>query len=93
MALVTALSAVVSGSEAYIQHRRGAFSHWPMWTPVWLTPPTTLAAGAALVSEWAARKLLPVLSVVLADGVLGFAYHIRGIRRMPGGLSVGRYNS
>jgi len=48
---------------------------------------------AALASERAARRLLPALGVVtLVDGVLGFLYHIRGIRRMPGGFSLGRYN-
>lgn len=93
MAAVTGFSAVVSGFEAYTQHRRGAFSHRLMWTPVLLTPPTAVAAGAALVSERVARRVLPALSaVLLADGVIGFAYHIRGIRRMPGGLSLGQYN-
>jgi hypothetical protein len=93
MAAVTGLSAVASGFEAYVQHRRGAFSHWLMWTPVVLTPPTVAVAGAALLSERVARQVLPVLSVVtLVDGVLGFAYHIRGIQRMPGGFKLGRYN-
>jgi hypothetical protein len=93
MAAVTGLSAIASGFEAYVQHRRGAFSHWLMWTPVVLTPPTAAAAGAALLSERAARRVLPVLSVItLADGVLGFVYHLRGIRRMPGGFALGQYN-
>ncbi|HET8655285.1 MAG TPA: hypothetical protein VFL93_07200 [Longimicrobiaceae bacterium] len=93
MAAVTGFSAVVSGFEAYTQHRRGAFSHWLMWTPVYLTPPTAAAAGAALVSDRVARRVLPALSVVtIADGVIGFIFHVRGIRRMPGGLSVGQYN-
>jgi hypothetical protein len=93
MAVVTGFSAIVSGFEAYVQHRRGAFSTWLMWTLVWLTPPTAVAAGAALVSERAARRVLPAISLVsLADGVVGFAYHIRGIRRMPGGFALGQYN-
>jgi hypothetical protein len=93
MAAVTGFSAVVSGFEAYTQHRRGAFSNALMWTPVLLAPPTALASGAALVSETVARRVLPALSaVLLADGVVGFVYHVRGIRRMPGGLSLGQYN-
>jgi hypothetical protein len=93
MAVVTGVSAIVSGFETYVQHRRGAFSHWLMWTPVWLTPPMALAAVAAVVSERAARRLLPAISVVsLADGVIGFGYHIRGIRNLPGGFRLGRYN-
>jgi len=93
MAVVTGVSAIVSGFETYVQHRRGAFSHWLMWTPVWLTPPVALAAAAAVVSERAARRLLPAISIVsLADGIIGFGYHIRGIRNLPGGFRLGRYN-
>ena len=93
MAVIAAFSAVVSGFEAYIQHLRGAFAHWLMWTPVLLTPPTVIAAGAALFSERAARRLLPAVSLVsLADGIVGFVFHVRGIKRMPGGFSLGQYN-
>ncbi len=93
MALVTAFAAVVSGFEAYTQHLRGAFNHWLMWTPVWLTPPAVLASLAAIGSKRAARRLLPMLSLVsLLDGLVGFVFHVRGIRRMPGGFSLGQYN-
>jgi hypothetical protein len=64
-----------------------------MWTPVWLTPPTAAAGLAAMVSKRAARTVLPAASLVsLIDGVLGFIYHIRGIRRLPGGFKLGQYN-
>ncbi len=93
MAIITAFSAIVSGFEAYIQHVRGAFSNWLMWTPVLLTLPTVVASGAALFSERAARSLLPTVALVsLADGIVGFIYHLRGIRRMPGGFKIGQYN-
>lgn len=93
MAIVAALSAVVSGYEAYSQHLRGAFSDRLMWTPVWLTVPVALSAFASLYSRVAARVLLPLASLVsVVDGVLGFALHLRGIGRMPGGFKVGQYN-
>ena len=93
MALMAAFAAIVSGLEAYMQHLRGAFDHWLMWTPVALTPPMVGAAGAAIVSKRAAHSVLPFLSVaMLADGVIGFFYHVRGVRRMPGGLQAGQYN-
>ena len=93
MALVTAFSAAVSGFEAYTQHQRGAFNDRWMWTPVWLAPPTVVAAGAALKSERTARRVLPAVAIVsLADGVLGFIYHLRGIKRLPGGFKAGQYN-
>ncbi len=93
MALVTAFSSIVSGLEAYSQHSRGDFSDRWMWTPVWLTPPGVAAAAASLASERAARSVLPLTSLAsLADGAIGFALHLRGIRRMPGGYGIGQYN-
>ena len=93
MALITAFAAVVSGWEAYAQHLRGAFSHWLMWTPVLLTPPTIVAAIGALVSERVARRVLPAVALVsLADGVVGFVFPVRGVGRMAGGWKLGRYN-
>ncbi len=93
MAVMAGFAAVVSGFEAYVQHSRGAFSHRLMWTPVWLTPPTVLAALGALVSERVARTFLPAVSLVsLLDGVIGFVYHVQGIRRLPGGFQLGQYN-
>jgi hypothetical protein len=93
MAVITAVSAIVSGFEAFTQHQRGAFKDRWMWTPVALTPPTVVAGMAALFSERSARRVVPALSVVsLLDGALGFALHLRGIRRLPGGFGLGRYN-
>jgi len=93
MALITGFSAVVSGFEAYAQHDRGAFEDKWMWTPIALTGPTAVVSLAALASERVAHKALPVLSAVtVADGVIGFGLHLRGIGRMPGGYKVGQYN-
>ena len=93
MAVITAFAAIVSGGEAYSQHIRGAFDDWLMWTPVWLTPPMTLAAAAAFFNRSAARTLLPFMSMaIMVDGVLGFIMHLRGIKRMPGGYRAGFYN-
>lgn len=93
LALVAALGSIVSGFEAYTQHQRGAFDDWLMWTPVALTPPMIGAACATLVSRRAARRVLPVVSLAaLTDGVVGFIYHLKGIRGRPGGFKLGQYN-
>jgi hypothetical protein len=93
MALITAFAAIVSGWEAYAQHLRGAFSHWLMWTPVGLTPPTILAALAAVLRPDLSRRVLPPLAIAsLVDGIIGFVFHLRGIGRMPGGWKLGQYN-
>ncbi len=93
MALMAAFAAAVSGFEAWAQHTRGAFANRWMWTPVVLTPPLALAAGAGMVSRRAAETALPVVSAAMfADGVIGFALHLRGVRRLPGGFKFGVYN-
>jgi hypothetical protein len=93
MAAIAAFSAIVSGFEAYVQHQRGAFNHWLMWTPVWLTPPAVIAAAVTIFSKNAGRMLLPIVSLVsLADGIVGFVYHLKGIKNLPGGYKLGQYN-
>ena len=91
MALMTAVSAVVSGIEAYLQHGRGDFDNPWMWTPVWLTPPAAAAGAASIVSERIARTALPVVSAAsVLDGAVGFLLHVRGVRREPGGFGLGQ---
>lgn len=93
MALITAFAAIVSGWEAYAQHLRGAFSHWLMWTPVALTPPTIVAALGTVLKPRLARRALSFLALAsLVDGVVGFVFHLRGIGRLPGGWKLGQYN-
>jgi len=93
MTVLTVFAAIVSGFEAYMQHLRGAFNHWLMWTPVALTVPTAVVAGVALFNPWVARSVLPAIAAVsLIDGMIGFIFHIRGIRRLPGGFKLGQYN-
>ncbi len=93
MAILAGFAAAVSGFEAWTQHVRGAFTNRWMWTPVALTPPLVLAAGAGLFSRQAARTVLPLTSAAMfADGVVGFALHVRGINRMAGGFKLGTYN-
>jgi hypothetical protein len=93
MALMAAFAAIVSGWEAYAQHLRGAFSHWLMWTPIALVPPTIAAACGALVNQRMARRVLPAVALFsFADGLVGFVFHVRGIGRMPGGFTNLQFN-
>jgi hypothetical protein len=60
-----------------------------MYTPVMLSGALTGAAILAVVNEWSARVLLRAVSAVtLADGVIGFFFHVRGIARKPGGWKL-----
>jgi hypothetical protein len=52
-----------------------------------------LAAVGAAASERIARYVLPIASIVtFCDGLLGFALHLRGIKRMPGGFTNLQFN-
>jgi hypothetical protein len=64
-----------------------------MWTPLVLAPPVTAAGIAGVVSERAARTVLPALSALYClDGLIGIVTHIQGVRKRPGGFGEAHYN-
>ncbi len=86
LAFVTAGSSLVSTLEVGYEHYKGSYSNPIMYTPVLLGGVLTIAASAGVVSEKAARTFMRSVSLItLADGVIGFGFHIRGIYRKPGG--------
>ena len=93
LTIVSAVWAVFSGFEALYSHYKSRFRFWAQWTPVILTPVQVGACAAALLSERAARTVLPASSAVATlDGMIGFGYHVRGILRRPGGRKTWLYN-
>lgn len=86
LAFIAGMSAILSGWEVTLEHYRGSYGQRIMYTPVILSP-ILLAAGLwSSRNRRVARYVLPVVSsVVLADGVVGFGFHIRGVARKPGG--------
>lgn len=93
VAIVTAVSALLSGFEAYYSHYKNNFRYKVQWSPVVIAP---LLAAAALVSvkkRGIARTALPALSMAAgADAAVGFYYHARGVLRRPGGRKHLLYN-
>ncbi len=86
LAAVAAGSSLLSGLEVTYQHYRGSYGNQLMYTPVVLTPPLVLAGVAVSVSRRAARLALPLVSLLtILDGLVGFAYHVRGVARKPAG--------
>ena len=86
LALLAAGSSLVTGLEVSYEHYRGSYSRRVMYTPVILS--LALAGGgvAGFLSRRGARMVLrPLAALTLADGVLGFYFHVRGIARKPGG--------
>jgi hypothetical protein len=93
LAAATALSAPPLALEVYLEHYKGSFGDRWMWTPIVLAPPLTAAGVAGLVSERAARTVLPAVGALYAlDGLIGIVTHVQGVRRRPGGFGEPTYN-
>jgi hypothetical protein len=93
VAIVTGISALLSGFEAYYSHYKNNFRYWVQWTPVAIAPLLAGAAFASVKSRRIATTALPALSIVAsADAAVGFYYHGRGVLRRPGGTKRLLYN-
>ena len=86
LALIAGASSALSGIEVGYEHYKGSYSRRVMYTPVALSGGLAAAGMAGFFSRRAARTVLPAISLVtLADSVIGFYFHVRGIQRKPGG--------
>jgi hypothetical protein len=93
LSAATAVSALPLGFEIYLNHYGGSFGNKWMWTPVALSPALSAAGVAGVVSEKAAKTVLPAISAVfLLDGAAGVYFHLRGAYRKPGGFKEATYN-
>jgi hypothetical protein len=93
LSAAAALSALPMGVEIYTNHYGGSFGNKWMWTPVLLSPVLAAAGVGGVISERAARTVLPAVSgVYVADGLAGVFFHLRGIARKPGGFHEASYN-
>lgn len=86
LCVIVAATSVASGLEVGYEHYKGSYSNPIMYTPVILSGILAGTAIAGIFSKWGARVALRTTSLItLADGVIGFYFHIRGIARKPGG--------
>ncbi len=93
VAIVTAVSAMLSGFEAYYSHYKNNFRYRVQWTPIALAPLLAAAALASIGSRRMMRTALPVVSsLAMVDATVGFYYHARGVVRRPGGTKHLLYN-
>jgi hypothetical protein len=89
LSLIVATTSVTSGLEVSYEHYKGSYSNPVMYTPVALSGALAAAALFGSLNQWGARAALRAVSVVtLADGVIGFFFHVRGIARKPGGWKL-----
>jgi hypothetical protein len=64
-----------------------------MYTPVILSGALFASGVLAAANRRAARTVLPVVSAIaLADCLIGFGFHVRGIQRKPGGWRLPVFN-
>ena len=83
---LTAVSALATGAEVYLEHYKGSFGNKWMWSPVLLAPPLVVAGIGGVFSRRWAKTALPVTAgLFAANGLLGEYFHARGVGRKPGG--------
>lgn len=90
---LTAVAAVVTGVEVYLEHYKASFGNKIMWSPILLTPPLFAAGVGGVFSKRWAKTALPIASAAFAlNGLAGEYFHARGVARKPGGWSQWSYN-
>ena len=91
---LTAVGALVTAAEIWMEHDRASFGNRMMWLPVALGPVGAAAGVAGVFSRRAAKTALPLASAaIIANGLQGTYLHIRGIAQRPGGWRLARYNA
>jgi len=91
---ITAVGALVTGAEIWLEHDRASFANRMMWLPLVLTPAAATAGIGGVFSKRLAKTALPIASAaVVANGLQGTYLHIRGIAQRPGGWRFARYNA
>jgi hypothetical protein len=89
LCLVVAATSVASGLEVGYEHYKGSYSNPVMYSPVALSGALATSGLLGVFSGRCARTLLRWVSIItLADGIIGFFFHIRGVARKPGGWSL-----
>ena len=93
LAIATAAAAFLSGFEAAYSHYKNNFQYEVQWTPLIITPLLMAVAIGAVNNKRVGHTWLPAVSALaMADGALGFAFHVRGTFRRSGGSKKLLYN-
>ena len=93
LGFIAGMSSFLGGLEVAYEHYRGSYGQKIMYTPVIFSVLGTGACLWGVVNSTISRTLMPAISLaLLADGVLGFFFHIRGVARKPGGWRIPAIN-
>lgn len=86
LCLIAGTASLISGLEVSYEHYKGSYGQRIMYTPVILSGALFASGIWGFFSGAAARKVLRTVSAItVADCVVGFCFHVRGIQRKPGG--------
>lgn len=89
LCFVVSVTSIASGLEVGYEHYKGSYSNPVMYTPVILSGALAGAGLLGVFSRVVARTVLRWVSIItLADGIIGFCFHVRGVARKPGGWSL-----
>lgn len=90
---LTAVAAVITTAEVYVEHYKASFGNKVMWSPIVVTPPLVAAGIGGVFSKRWAKTALPITSAIYAlNGLAGEYFHARGVARKPGGWKLASYN-
>ncbi|MGH9294866.1 MAG: hypothetical protein ACRD0B_05995 [Acidimicrobiales bacterium] len=90
---LTAVAALVTTAEIYLEHYRASFGNKWMWSPILVTPPVVVAGAMGVFSRRWAKTALPASAVLYTlNGLAGEYFHARGVARKPGGWKLASYN-
>lgn len=93
LSALTAVGALVTTAEIYLEHDSASFGNNMMWWPIVLAPIGSVAAIGGVFSRRVAKTALPLASAaIVANGIQGTYLHARGVSQKPGGWSNARYN-
>lgn len=93
LAIATCAAAFLSGFEAAYSHYKNNFKYEVQWSPLIITPMLMAAAIASVNNKRAGHTWLPAISALaMADGTVGFGFHLRGTLRRSGGSKKLLYN-
>lgn len=90
---LTAVAAVITTAEIYLEHYKASFGNKWMWSPILVTPPIVVAGiGGVFSKKWAKTALPASAALYTANGLAGEYFHARGVARKPGGWGLASYN-
>lgn len=94
LSLIAGMSGLLGGLDVTLEHYKGSYGQRVMYSPVLISSAVFASGVAGAVKPQLARTWLPATSwLLLGDGLLGFAFHVRGIHRKPGGWGLLVYNT